>query len=119
VADVDRANFGLLVDTWHLWREPRVAQRIATLGERLFGVHIADWPQVEPRSALDRVLPGQGTIDFPSLLGAIERAGYRGAYCLEIFSADEFPDSLWRMDATQLIQQAKERFLAAWQARLR
>jgi sugar phosphate isomerase/epimerase len=118
IDDVNRPNFGLMLDVWHIWREPHIAERIAKLdGNRIFGVHISDWPQDEPRHVGDRVLPGQGVIDLPGLLGAIERSGYRGAYCLEIFSIDALPDSLWRADAAKVIEQGRDGFLHAWERR--
>lgn len=116
VEDVNRPNFGLLLDVWHIWREPNIAERITCLGDSVFGVHISDWPAEEPRELSDRVLPGEGVIDLPALLGAIARTGYSGAYCLEIFSAEQLPDSLWRQDPAKVIRQGREGFQRAWQA---
>ncbi len=117
IEDVNRDNFGLALDIWHVWREPHIAERIAQLGEQIFGVHICDWPVGEPRGLQDRVLPGEGMIDLPALLGAIERTGYSGAYCLEIFSDENLPDSLWRADPAQVIEKGRQGFLQAWQQR--
>jgi sugar phosphate isomerase/epimerase len=115
--DVDRANFGLMLDVWHIWREPAICERIAEIGERLFGVHVCDWPAGEPRHVGDRVLPGDGVIDLPALLGAVERSGYRDAYCMEIFSVDELPDSLWRQDPSEILMRGMSGFRKAWDAR--
>ncbi len=117
VEDVGRENFGLALDVWHVWREPGIAERIAQLGDRIFGVHICDWPAAEPRDLSDRVLPGDGVIDLSAMLGAIERTGYKGAYCLEIYSAEELPDSLWRADPKQVITRGRQGFLDAWRRR--
>lgn len=107
IEDVGRPNFGLLLDTWHVWREPGIAERIAPLGDTLFAVHVSDWPAGEPRCQGDRKIPGEGVIDLPSLLGAIDRSGYGGAACLEIFSADVLPDSLWHIDQAELITRGR------------
>jgi sugar phosphate isomerase/epimerase len=115
VRAVNRPNFGLLLDTWHVWREPGLTQRVAALGDRIFGVHICDWPAGEPRAQGDRVLPGDGQIDLPAILGAVEAGGYRGAYCLEIFSADDLPGSLWQADPAAVIRRGRAGFAAAWQ----
>lgn len=44
----------------------------------------------------DRVLPGEGMLDLPLLIGALERHGYRGAFSIELFNAD-----LWAMPAAE------------------
>ncbi len=119
INDVDRPNFGLCLDVWHLWREHRIAERIAELHGRIFSVHICDWPKAEPRSGLDRVLPGDGAIDLPALLGAIEHTGYDDAYCLEIYSEDKLDDSLWRADPADVIERGRDGFYRAWRSRRR
>ena len=116
VADVDRASFGLLLDVWHIWREPNVTERVAQLGDRVFGVHIGDWPAQEPRNLCDRVLPGQGIINLPDLLRAINSTGYCGAYCLEIFSEKRLTNSLWKADPAEVILHGREGFQRAWDA---
>ena len=117
INDVDRPNFGLALDVYHIWREPIIAQRISQLGDRIFAVHVCDWPKCEPRCRDDRVLPGDGLIDLPAILGAIEKTGYDDAYCLEIFSDESLPDSLWAMDPVQMIERGRAGFLQAWQER--
>lgn len=117
IEDVGRDNFGLMLDVWHLWSERDIAQRIEVAGDRIFGVHVCDWPRDEPRHVGDRVLPGDGRIDLPTMLGAIERAGYAGAYCLEIFSIDALPDSLWRADPADVVRRGRDGFNRAWEQR--
>lgn len=117
IDDVKHPAFGLMLDVWHVWSEPDIAARIARLEDRIFGVHICDWPKGEPRHVGDRVLPGDGVIDLPALFGAIERSGYRGAYALEIFSIHSLPDSLWRADPKQVIERGLKGFLHAWEKR--
>lgn len=117
IEDVDRPNFGLMLDVYHVWREPAIYNRIEALGDRLFGVHLSDWPEGEPRHPGDRRICGEGVIDFPRLLGAIEKSGYRGAYCLEIFSIDELPDSLWQADPSEVIGKSRSNFETAWEKR--
>jgi sugar phosphate isomerase/epimerase len=116
VEDVGRENFGLAVDVWHIWRERGVAERLAQLGEMIFGVHVCDWPAGEPRGFSDRLLPGDGIIDLPTILGAIDRGGYDEAYCLEIFSSKDLPDSLWRDDPGAVIEKGRGGFMKAWRA---
>lgn len=118
IEDVDHEAFGLMLDVWHVWREPAIAERIAQLdGSRIFGVHVGDWPKQEPRHYADRVLPGDGAIDLPAIFGAIHQSGYRGAYCLELFSLETFADSLWRQDAADVVRRGRHGFEVAWENR--
>jgi sugar phosphate isomerase/epimerase len=118
IQDVDRADsFGLMLDIWHIWREPDIYRRVSELKKVIFGVHICDWPADEPRHFGDRVLPGEGVIDLPAMLGAIDASGYRDAYCLEIFSLDHFHDSLWQQNAADVIRRGRDGFEKAWISR--
>lgn len=118
VEDVDQQTFGLMIDIWHIWREPYIFERLSNLNPFLiFGVHVSDWPAGEPRLIGDRLLPGDGIIDLPRFLAILEHAGYRGAYCLEIFSDMSLEDSLWRRDPREVLQQGQQGFLQAWERR--
>ncbi|MFL5941235.1 MAG: hypothetical protein ACJ75Q_13095, partial [Gaiellaceae bacterium] len=58
----------------------------------------ADWRE-PTRNTNDRVLPGDGIIDFGPILEALR---WDGLYDLEIFSDAELPGSLWREDPCEL-----------------
>src|SRR5207302_908152 len=83
------ADVGLMYDTWHLWREPLA--EIERHRDRIYGVHLADWRE-PTRCTNDRVLPGDGVVDFGPILGALR---WDGLYDLEIFSDTDLPWSLW------------------------
>lgn len=114
VREVDRPNFGLVVDVWHLWHEPGIAERIEALGDRIFIVHLSDWPRDGLRHVDDRVVPGDGRIDLPTLLAAIRKAGYQGPYCLEILSNEDLPNSLWKADPVGLIGRSHDALTRMW-----
>ncbi len=114
VEDVGRENFGLLLDVWHVWWEHGLAERISGLKDIIFGVHISDWPENGPRGFGDRLIPGDGVIDLAEFLGAVERSGFDGGYCLEVFSSREYPDSLSLMEPAELIGKSMEGFRKAW-----
>jgi sugar phosphate isomerase/epimerase len=114
--DISHPSFGLLVDVWHVWREPIITERLAKL-ETIFAVHLCDWPKGEPRAVADRLIPGEGLINLPKLFKAIEDAGFKGAYGLELFSADHLPDSLWKQDPRVVIEKSRENFYKLWEAR--
>jgi sugar phosphate isomerase/epimerase len=70
------------------------------------------------------VLPGDGVADLPTLLGALEAAGWNGYYDVEIFSdngsfGNAWPDSLWDASAEELALAAKDAFTRVWEARNR
>jgi sugar phosphate isomerase/epimerase len=88
--DQSGADVGLMYDTWHLWREP--LDQIERHRDRIYGVHVADWRE-PTRNTNDRVLPGDGVIEFGPLLDALR---WDGLLDLEIFSDAELPGSLWQ-----------------------
>ena len=100
VALVDEAgaDVGVMYDAWHLWREP--LEQIGSHRDRIRGLHLADWRE-PTRNTNDRVLPGDGAVDFAPILEALRWDGF---YDLEIFSDAELPGSLWREDPRALAQ---------------
>jgi sugar phosphate isomerase/epimerase len=90
------ADVGLMYDAWHLWREP--LEQVERHRERIRGVHLADWRE-PTRNTNDRVLPGDGAIEFGPILDALRWDGF---YDLEIFSDAELPGSLWREEPRAL-----------------
>lgn len=103
VQEVDSPYLGVYLDTYHIWWDPDVMHHIERCTGRIKGVHLADWRN-PTRSFTDRTVPGQGVVPFKGLLGAIETAGYRGSYDVELFS-----DELWGSDYDALLQE-----IVAW-----
>jgi sugar phosphate isomerase/epimerase len=95
-------NVGLVYDVWHLWNQP--LEEIARYRHRIAAVHIADWRD-PTRNTNDRVLPGDGVIEFGPIFDALR---WDGLYDLEIFSDPELPDSLWREDPRELARRGVE-----------
>ena len=102
LADEAGAEVGLMYDTWHLWREP--LEQIGRHRDRIRGVHLADWRE-PTRNTNDRVLPGDGVVDFAPILDALR---WDGLYDLEIFSDAELPGSLWQEDPRALARRGLE-----------
>ena len=96
LVDESGADVGLMYDSWHLWREP--VEAIERHRDRIRGVHLADWRQ-PTRNTNDRVLPGDGVVDFEPIVEALRWDGF---YDLEIFSDAELPGSLWQEDPREL-----------------
>jgi sugar phosphate isomerase/epimerase len=96
------ADVGLMYDTWHLWREP--FEEIDRHRDRIYGVHLADWRE-PTRNTNDRVLPGNGVIEFAPILDALR---WDGLFDLEIFSDAELPGSLWREEPRDVAMRGVE-----------
>ena len=96
------ADAGLMYDSWHLWREP--LEQIERHRHGIRGVHLADWRE-PTRNTNDRVLPGEGVVDFGPILDALRWDGF---YDLEIFSDAELPGSLWQEEPRSLAHRGVE-----------
>jgi sugar phosphate isomerase/epimerase len=91
-----------MYDAWHLWNQP--LEQIERHRDRIVGVHLADWRE-PTRNTNDRVLPGDGTVDYGPILAALRWDGFLD---LEIFSDPELPDSLWKEDPRELARRGVE-----------
>ena len=100
--EAGRSDAGLIYDVWHLWNQP--VEQIARNRERIAGVHLADWRD-PTRNTNDRVLPGDGVVEFAPIVEALR---WDGLYDLEIFSDPELPDSLWNDDPRELARRGVE-----------
>jgi sugar phosphate isomerase/epimerase len=93
------AQVGVVVDTFHVWWDPDVMAQIARAGARIAGFQLADFLTPLPADVLlGRGLPGDGHIEFPPLLSAVEAAGYRGDIEVEVFNAD-----VWAADGDAVV----------------
>ena len=118
--DVGSPALGLCYDFYHLWDTPDLLAHTERHADRIFSVQYSDYRK--PQAILDRVLPGDGEMDIPAILGALERGGFDGWYELELFSDDgrmgtELPDSLWKLPPSELLTQAHTKIRDAWDAR--
>jgi sugar phosphate isomerase/epimerase len=116
LAEAGDDSVGILFDTWHLWDTPDVLDHARRLAPRFPAVHVNDWRD-ETRDWDDRALPGEGVMDLPAIIGALESGGYDGWYDLEIFSGEQYPDSLTKLDPAEMVRRGREGFFRAWEAR--
>ena len=82
-------NVGLLLDSWH-WRhaEATVDDIIAAGKDRVVHVHVADAPAgLPPEKVMDneRLMPGEGAIDWEDFFGALRQIGYDDGVSPEVF----------------------------------
>jgi sugar phosphate isomerase/epimerase len=118
--EVDHPNLAIAIDLWHFGGPAPLAD-LEKYAPRFASLHLDDRTEA-PRSWCDRVLPGDGVSDLPGILGSLDAGGFEGWYELEILSddgsiADDFPDSLWKRDPLELVNEGRAKFLAAWEAR--
>jgi 4-hydroxyphenylpyruvate dioxygenase len=91
VAQADKPNLGIVLDSFHICARGNPIEPIADLRpERIALVQVADAPalQMDPLSLSRhyRCYPGQGDFPIVDYLDAVARAGYRGPVSLEIFN---------------------------------
>ena len=114
----DSPALGLQFDVWHLWNTPSLLDDIETELDRFDGVHVCDYRE-PTRGWCDRALPGEGIADVPSILRALDEAGWDGLYDIEIFSDDGtfgsvYPDSHWAAPAEETLVRARAAFERCW-----
>jgi sugar phosphate isomerase/epimerase len=103
----DAADVGVVVDTFHLWWEPGIADQLRRAGPRIVSYQISDWITPLPADTLlARGMMGEGHIDFPTFTRAVASAGYRGDIEVEIFNAD-----LWAAPPATVVETMADRYL--------
>jgi len=112
--EIDRPNVRLVVDTWHVWDDDGVFRDLERYADRMVAVQVSDWRDPS-RSWADRLLPGDGVIDWENLFAALGRGGFGGWYDIEIFSdngrfGNAWPDSIWSREASEVAAAAMTKF---------
>jgi sugar phosphate isomerase/epimerase len=99
VAEADRANLGLAIDSFHILATGTSTERLEEIvAGKIFLVQLADfmWQQIRSREErIDtarhfRVFPGEGVhgAEVSTLVRTLDRLGYRGDYSFEVFNDD-------------------------------
>lgn len=99
-ADCARIAF----DVYHLFREPRLIERIPEIAARVAVVQLNDFCD-PPRSEIDRCLPGDGEIPLKEIVQAFLNAGYGGHFEIGVWS-----EEVWNSDYVRVLQSCRERF---------
>jgi hypothetical protein len=99
---------GVVVDTYHVWWDARLADEIARAGRRIVSFQVCDWVLPLPADTLlGRGHLGDGCIDFAPIAASVAAAGYHGDVEVEIFNAE-----VWDTPPDQTATTVKERFAA-------
>lgn len=81
-------NAGVLLDSWH-WHHAggKPADILAAGKQRIVHVQLADSADLPPEKVVDseRLMPGEGVIDFQGFLGALKKIGYADGLSPEVF----------------------------------
>jgi sugar phosphate isomerase/epimerase len=103
----DATDVGVVVDTFHLWWEPGIADQVRRAGERIVSYQICDWITPLPHDTLlARGMMGDGHIDFPAFTRSVALAGYSGDVEVEIFNAE-----LWAQPPAEVVDTMVQRYL--------
>jgi sugar phosphate isomerase/epimerase len=104
---------GVVVDTYHVWWDARLASEIARAGTRIVSYQVCDWVLPLPQDTLlGRGHLGDGVIDFGPISASVAAAGYRGYVEVEIFNA-----GVWDAPPDQTAATVRERFAATFGGR--
>ena len=99
---------GVVVDTYHVWWDARLAGEIARAGRRIVSFQVCDWVLPLPADTLlGRGHLGDGCIDFGPIAAAVAAAGYSGDVEVEIFNAE-----IWDAPPDVTATAVRERFAA-------
>ena len=107
----DHPHVGVLFDTAHYHVTPTKLGDINADSVRYVKhVHLNDMPDkpadLTHRDA-DRVLPGEGLLDLPGIIAALERGGYDGYFSIELFN-----EGLWQLPAREAARRCYESLLS-------
>ena len=81
-------NMGVLLDSWH-WHhaEGKISDILHAGKQHIVHVQIADAPKLPPEEIKDgeRLMPGEGIIDFNAFFAALKKIGYQDGVSPEVF----------------------------------
>lgn len=100
---------GVVVDTYHVWWDPRLQSQIARAGweKRIASYQVCDFLlPFAPEPLNSRGHVGDGYVDFASISEWVTKAGYKGDVEVEIFN-----EEVWAAPAEQTLATMAERYL--------
>lgn len=101
---------GVVVDTFHVWWDPQLAEQIARAGagKRIASYQVCDWlTPIAADPLLSRGMMGDGHIDLVSISRLVSDAGYRGDIEVEIFN-----QQIWDSPFAEVAARTADRFEA-------
>ena len=111
VAYFDDPHLGVVIDSYHVFWDPRLDEEMQRADGKIVSYQISDWVLPIAGGLSSRGMMGEGSIDLARITWQVEDLGYRGAIEVEIFS-----DDLWAGDPSALLEQCIERFAEGMEA---
>jgi sugar phosphate isomerase/epimerase len=105
VEAVGHEALGICADIWNLAGQHDLRAGLAACGDRIFVAQVSDYRR--PRSYLDRLAVGDGSLDFAPFLAGLHDARFAGPVVLEIFSND-VADSLYDGDLHAVVSRSRD-----------
>ena len=65
-------ELGIVLDVYHVWWEPNLAEQITRAKDRIVAFHVSDWLADTQDIRLDRGMMGDGQIDIPHIRAMVE-----------------------------------------------
>ena len=97
---------GVVIDTYNVWWDPRLADGIARAAGRIVSYQLGDWRSPLPADALlGRAHLGDGSADLAGITRLVLAAGYRGFAEVELFNQE-----IWDAPADRTAATVKDRF---------
>jgi len=103
-------SVGVVVDTFHVWWDPQLAEQIARAGRegRIASYQVCDFNlPIAADPLLSRGYMGDGVVDFDRIGRWVTEAGYDGPVEVEIFN-----QQIWDSDPDQVVATVKDRFVS-------
>ena len=104
VIAVDQPELGICADAWNLAGQFDLTARLARCRGHVALAQVSDYRR--PRSFLDRLAVGDGSIDFDAFMRGLTASDYAGPIVLEIFSKN-VSDSLYDGDLDAVVERSR------------
>ncbi|NAZ82860.1 TIM barrel protein [Kineococcus sp. R8] len=103
--EFDDEHLGVVVDAYHVWWDPALAEQLTRAHGRVLGYHVSDWKASTSDLLLDRAVMGDGLIDLPWLSARVAETGFSGGVEVEVLSS-----ALWAQDPDEVLRTVRRRF---------
>ncbi len=99
---VNHPSVGLAFDTYHLWQEPRLMDRIPELVPLTGVVQVCDSHR-ELRTSPQRCLPDEGSVPLAEIVQCFLQAGYNGYFDIQVWS-----DQAWASPCLEIARASRD-----------
>ena len=82
-------NVGYVIDLFHLYKSNEIFKVLNEIRENLFLIQLSDFREVDMKGEqlmddIDRIIPGEGDIDFNEMFDFFRKIRYRNMYSIEL-----------------------------------